>query len=96
MNFGTAKVYSCPKPISSTLITRLQINVSSWIDDVTMTCIFILQYETTLRLGYTFAMSFIAMSSRLWRQLLKTDSPEMLVIVLLIQEACKHIYRINI
>ncbi len=53
-----------------------------------MTCIFIFQYETTLRLGYTFAMSFIAMSSRLWRQLLKTDSPEMLVIVLLIEEAC--------
>ena len=37
------------------------------------------QYITSLQLGYTFGMSFIAMRSKLWRELLKVDTPEDLV-----------------
>ncbi len=37
------------------------------------------QYDTTVQLGYTFGMSFIAMSSSLWKKLVKVDSPEKLV-----------------
>jgi hypothetical protein len=37
------------------------------------------QYDTTVQLGYTFGMSFIAMSSRLWKKLVQVDSPEKLV-----------------